>query len=424
MPILVGERSYVEAFRACYQEHYGFVWAIIRRFGVDGSAADDAVQDAFVIAYRRFPEFHGGSAKPWLYGIARRVASNYRRGSARRKRRGQAIEGGSDLGERNPRLDAVLTIERFLESLSEADRELFVLSEVEGMTGPELSEMLQLKPNTAYSKVRRLRKRFEVTFGDGIPGLGDDREDRAIATKQSWAALLPLLDAPAKATWFATVAGHAVALGLAGAVAAGTTGVIVARMNGDLPLEAANVPRRDHEVRVPTPHSQPVATSIDEATSRSQPARASVERPSGWVGAGTLSAKEPSTVPGPVLRPESTIPKPEAPTSVVSQGERATALIEQNARLRAAVAALAGGEAERALQLTGSFDEHPVEAVLAGAWIAVRIEALCALDRHDEGRKLAREFMTHHPAAVVLPRIERSCAWAGTTSMPSGQSKQ
>ena len=65
-------------FRAFYRDHYGFVWAAVRRFGVPPAWVDDATQDAFVVAYRRHAELRG-SPRPWLYGIAFRVVSDYRR---------------------------------------------------------------------------------------------------------------------------------------------------------------------------------------------------------------------------------------------------------------------------------------------------------------------------------------------------------
>ena len=75
-------------FRTLYRHHYGFVWHALHRFGVPMARVDDALQDTFVVAYRRRHDFSGGSCKAWLYGIARRVASNERRAAHRSARRG------------------------------------------------------------------------------------------------------------------------------------------------------------------------------------------------------------------------------------------------------------------------------------------------------------------------------------------------
>src|SRR5687767_14923367 len=112
-------------FRGVYLAHYGFVWHALHRFGTAPVALDDAVQDVFVVAYRRRADYRGPSPKLWLYGIARRVASNYRRAHRRRTQRDQALP----LALRRPLHDgtheAIETFERYLMGLRRADRELF-----------------------------------------------------------------------------------------------------------------------------------------------------------------------------------------------------------------------------------------------------------------------------------------------------------
>jgi RNA polymerase sigma-70 factor (ECF subfamily) len=48
-----------------------------------------------------------------------------------------------------------------LSSLDAAKREVFVLAELEQMTGPEIAEVLGLSVNTVYSRLREARIRFE-----------------------------------------------------------------------------------------------------------------------------------------------------------------------------------------------------------------------------------------------------------------------
>ena len=72
-------------FQAVYDAHYGAVTAYVRRRTTDHLDAQDAVADTFTIAWRRLDEVPDvEAARPWLYGVARRVLANQRRGNQRR----------------------------------------------------------------------------------------------------------------------------------------------------------------------------------------------------------------------------------------------------------------------------------------------------------------------------------------------------
>src|SRR6267143_4215571 len=54
-------------------------------YGIAGDEAEDAVQDAFVKAFRKFDTFRPGSAfRPWLFTIVANEARNRRRSMSRR----------------------------------------------------------------------------------------------------------------------------------------------------------------------------------------------------------------------------------------------------------------------------------------------------------------------------------------------------
>ena len=72
-------------FQAVYEAHYGAVFAYVRRRTADAADAQDAVAETFTVAWRRLGEVPAeGAALPWLYGVARRVLANQRRGNRRR----------------------------------------------------------------------------------------------------------------------------------------------------------------------------------------------------------------------------------------------------------------------------------------------------------------------------------------------------
>src|SRR5690606_13032135 len=80
------------ALSEVYRHNVGFVARALRRLGVADEHLDDVVHDVFLIVHRRLGDYDGRAPlRSWLYGIARGVAANYRRGQLRAQRRLQLI---------------------------------------------------------------------------------------------------------------------------------------------------------------------------------------------------------------------------------------------------------------------------------------------------------------------------------------------
>jgi RNA polymerase sigma-70 factor (ECF subfamily) len=172
-------------FDALYREHFRFVWRTVRRLGLEGAAVDDVVQEVFVVVHRRLDGFEErASAKTWLYGIVRRVVSDHRRGLRRKP-------GHTASAPQDPELDTMATEEqgpeacaeqservrllhRLLGELDEDKREVFVLSELEGLTLAEIAEALDANLNTIASRLRAARREFEAALDAAA------REDEAL----------------------------------------------------------------------------------------------------------------------------------------------------------------------------------------------------------------------------------------------------
>jgi RNA polymerase sigma-70 factor (ECF subfamily) len=151
-----------------YDRHVALVWRTLRALGVDEAALDDAVQDVFIVIHRRLGDFEGRSAlSTWIYGIARRVASQYRR--RRRDSADPALlereaEPGPSPRDRAERAQAARLVMELLAELDEDKREVFVLMELEQLPAPVVAEMLAIPVNTAYSRLRLARQRFEAAL--------------------------------------------------------------------------------------------------------------------------------------------------------------------------------------------------------------------------------------------------------------------
>lgn len=145
-----------------YAEHYGFVWRSLRRLGVPDTAVDDAVHDVFVVVARRLGEFEGRAAlTSWLFAVAVRVAQHQRRAIARHERRKEALarEANAPAPPRDEfaRHDAVQTLHALLDRLDDGLRHVFILMELEQMTGKEVARMLGLEVATTHSRLRLAR---------------------------------------------------------------------------------------------------------------------------------------------------------------------------------------------------------------------------------------------------------------------------
>lgn len=147
-----------------FRDHHGFVWRSLVHLGLPAASVDDALQDVFLVVHRRIGHFDGRtSIRNWLYGITRRVASEYRRGTRRAIRRLEVVRDPDthpDPEALSNRITAADAVAKVLDTLDDDKREVFVLAEVEGMTAVEIAEALQTNVNTIYGRLRAARQHF------------------------------------------------------------------------------------------------------------------------------------------------------------------------------------------------------------------------------------------------------------------------
>jgi RNA polymerase sigma-70 factor (ECF subfamily) len=149
--------------RAMVESHFDPVWRALKRLGVPEGGVDDASQQVFLIASRRLDEIEPGGERPYLLGIALRVAADARRAIARRREVPMddtvemAAAPGPPLEELLDDKQALGLLSAHLARLPNEMREAFVLFELEELSAPAVADLLGVPVGTVASRVRRAR---------------------------------------------------------------------------------------------------------------------------------------------------------------------------------------------------------------------------------------------------------------------------
>jgi RNA polymerase sigma-70 factor (ECF subfamily) len=159
-----------------FNAHAGAVRAYARR-RVDPVAADDAVSEVFVIAWRRLDDVPD-DALPWLLGCARHVLEHQQRRSGRDlallDRLAAAGVPDSSLGVPDSTLGGDHVLSRALAQLSPQDRELLLLIAWEGLQPRRAAQVMGCSCNALAVRLHRARKRLAAALSaadaDDRPG--------------------------------------------------------------------------------------------------------------------------------------------------------------------------------------------------------------------------------------------------------------
>lgn len=163
-------RPFGPAFRAFYEAHFRFTYRIVARLADRAADVDDLVQEVFTIAGHKLPEFEGRAKETtWLYRIAANVVS-----ADRRKRRRQHLlslrwlrPGADDEVADGPdrdleRRDAKELVHEILGEMSEKKRAVFLLFELEGLSGQEVAQIVECPLDTMWTRLFHARREFKA----------------------------------------------------------------------------------------------------------------------------------------------------------------------------------------------------------------------------------------------------------------------
>lgn len=167
-----------------FREYYHEIRRGLGRLGVPNTQLDDATQDTFLVVHRKWGEFQNrSSVRTWLWAIARRVASEYRRKHTTLQDKLQELAYHPlELPITPERLaqkeEASRIVIHVLNELKEREREIMVLVGLEGFSVAESASLLGVPPTTAYSRYDAARLRFQQILKRLVLDTdGEDDED-------------------------------------------------------------------------------------------------------------------------------------------------------------------------------------------------------------------------------------------------------
>jgi RNA polymerase sigma factor (sigma-70 family) len=134
------------------------------------SDAQDAVAEAFLIAWRRLDELpEGDAARVWLYATARRVIANQRRANRRRAALQERLAAEAASRPQEEATSEATTVYEALRRLGPRDREVLLLAEWEGLSPAQIARVLGCLTVTARGRLHRARRRFRAVYEELLP---------------------------------------------------------------------------------------------------------------------------------------------------------------------------------------------------------------------------------------------------------------
>ena len=165
------------SFREVFENEGRYVWRALLGLGVAEADVPDVSQQVFLILHDRLGRLaEGCSLRTFVYSICLRVASDYRRRAHRRYERLCAVPPepvrGADQENVVSGRQALTLLEAALATLTDDQREVFVLFEIEELTMADVAAAIGRPLQTAYSRLHAARKAVAARLGTQLKDEG------------------------------------------------------------------------------------------------------------------------------------------------------------------------------------------------------------------------------------------------------------
>lgn len=150
---------------AVYAREFDWVWHTLRRLGVAQRNLPDVTHDVFVVVHQRAHTFDPARPlRPWLFGVAYRVARDH---LSLGRNRNESVSDTNEAVDTTPTQDQhvaqsearelVLTA---LQALDLERRVVFILHDLEEQPMREISDALDVPAKTLYARLAVAREQF------------------------------------------------------------------------------------------------------------------------------------------------------------------------------------------------------------------------------------------------------------------------
>jgi len=168
--IKMAQRGNLDAFNALVLTYQDAVFSVTYRIMGDQDSAADAAQDTFLTAYRRLETYRGGNFRAWLMRVATNTSYDILRYHKRRPATALDDLVGEDYDDGPPIPDDTETPEESMQNtelsgaiqacingLTEDQRLVLVMSDIEGFSYQEIADSMGTPPGTVKSRLSRAR---------------------------------------------------------------------------------------------------------------------------------------------------------------------------------------------------------------------------------------------------------------------------
>jgi RNA polymerase sigma-70 factor (ECF subfamily) len=179
-----------------FQRELDYIYRTFRRLGIAPSEVDDLVQDLFLCLNRTWSKFdHQRPLRPYLFGIAARMAMSHRRKRGREVAWGmpEVVDSAPGPEFRFQSEQARAVVLAALERIPLARRAVLVMHELDGVPVMEVASALSIPRFTVYSRLRKARRELERAIR---LMLRTDRRHSGGKSEPRGPALAPLVLAP------------------------------------------------------------------------------------------------------------------------------------------------------------------------------------------------------------------------------------
>ena len=163
-----GPCSPLENFEVAFLPHLDAAYNLARWLLHNETDARDAVQEAFLQAFRSFDQFRGAEPKAWLLAIVRNTCTTRRRRAGREHRHVTFDEwthrSPADVPTAEERMvqeDDAAILRECIGRLPKEFREALILREFEDMSYRQIARAASLPVGTVMSRLARARQRLE-----------------------------------------------------------------------------------------------------------------------------------------------------------------------------------------------------------------------------------------------------------------------